>query len=490
MITAAGTILGVAATPWLSRLLQALMPPGQLSLTLDSGLHAHVLIFTAGLCVLSTLAAGIVPAFVSGHADLNSKLNAGGRSGAAGQGRHRLRSALVASEVALALVALVSAALLARSFQQTSRIDPGFDPNHVLLNQFYLATNGYTLEQRKDFCRRLATEMESVPGVTNVAYSDGVPLGFEPSWWEDLRIEGYTPAAGENMKIFRNVISPGYLDLMRIPLLEGRNFTEQDDEKDSSPSVMIVNQAFVRRFFRGSDPVGRRVHGWGDWFRVVGVAQDSKYHYLGESDIPYIYVPFRQIFRADMNLAFYVRTHGDPVAVLPALRAAVRSIDPNVTVFDPTPLREFIGASLYPQRMAATLLAALGALSVVLAGIGLYSVMAWSVAQRTQEIGIRMALGARPATVLVMVVRQGLTLAAGGLAVGIVLALAAARGIAAVSFTNSAMGNGVRLAGGTAADPMIYVGAVIFLSAIAALAAYVPARRAASVDPMDALRSE
>jgi predicted permease len=359
-----------------------------------------------------------------------------------------------------------------------------------LLNQFYLATNGYTLQQRKDFCRRLATEMESVPGVTNVAYSDGVPLGFEPSWWEDLRIEGYSPAAGENMKIFRNVISPGYLDLMRIPLLEGRNFTEQDDEKDSSPSVMIVNQAFVRRFFAGRDPVGRRVHGWGDWFRVVGVAQDSKYHYLGESDVPYIYVPFRQIFRADMNLAFYIRSHGDPMAVLPPLRAAVRSIDPNVTVFDPTPLREFIGASLYPQRMAATLLAALATLSVLLAGIGLYSVMAWSVAQRTQEIGIRMALGARPATVLIMVVRQGLTLAAGGLAVGIVLALAAARGIAAVSITNSAMGNGVRLAGSAAANPFIYLGAVIFLSAIAALAAYVPARRAASVDPMDALRSE
>ena len=490
IITAAGTVLGVAATPWLGRLLQALMPPGQLSLTLDSGLHAHVIIFTAGLCLLSTLAAGIVPAFVSGHADLNAKLNAGGRSGAAGRGRHRLRSALVASEVALALVALVCAALLARSFQQTSSIDPGFDPNHVLLNQFYLATNGYTLQQRKDFCRRLATEMQSVPGVTNIAYSDGVPLGFEPSWWEDLRIEGYTPAAGENMKIFRNVISPGYLDLMRIPLLEGRNFTEQDDEKDSSPSVMIVNQTFVRRFFQGRDPVGRRVHGWGDWFRIVGVAQDSKYHYLGESNIPYIYVPFRQIFRADMNLAFYVRAHGDPMAVLPPLRAAVRKIDPNVTVFDPTPLREFIGASLYPQRMAATLLAALGALSVLLAGIGLYSVMAWSVAQRTQEIGIRMALGARPATVLVMVVRQGLTLAAGGLAAGIVLALAAARGIAAVSFTNSAMGGGVRLAGSTAANPLIYLGAVFFLTAIAALAAWVPARRAASVDPMQALRSE
>ena len=490
MITAAGTILGVAATPWLSRLLEALMPPGQLSLTLGTGLHAHVLLFTAGLCVLATLAAGIVPAMVSGRADLNTKLNAGGRSGAAGRGRHRLRSALVASEVALALVALVSAALLARSFQQTSRIDPGFDPNHVLLNQFYLATNGYSLEQRKEFCRRLAAEMESTPGVTNVAYSDGVPLGFEPSWWEDLRIEGYTPSAGENMKIFRNVISPDYLRLLRIPLVEGRNFTEHDDENDNSPAVMIVNQAFVQRFFAGRDPIGRKVHGWGDWFRIVGVAQDSKYHYLGESSVPYMYVPFRQVFRADMNLAFYVRTQGDPIAVLPALRAVVRKIDPNVTVFDPTPMKEFIGASLYAQRMAATLLAALGALSVLLAGVGLYSVMAWSVAQRTQEIGIRMALGAARASVLGMVVRQGLWLAGIGLAAGIVLAFAAARAIAAVSITNSAMGKGVQLAGGTAANPPIYLGAVVFLSVIAALAAFVPARRAASVDPMQALRSE
>jgi predicted permease len=489
MITAAGTVLGVAATPWLSRLLQALLPLGQLSLTLGSGLHLHVLAFTAGLCALATLTAGIVPALVSGRASLNTKMTAGGRSGTAGRGRHRLRSALVASEVALALVALVCAALLVTNFRQTSRIDPGFDPNHVLLNQFYLATNGYSLEQRKEFCRRLATEMGSVPGVTNVAYSDGVPLGFEPSWWEDLRIEGYSPAPGENMKIFRNVISPGYLDLMRIPLVEGRNFTEHDDEQDISPLVMIVNQAFVQRFFVGRDPIGRKVHGWGEWFRVVGVAQDSKYHYLGESPVPYMYVPFRQVYRADMNLAFYVRTRRDPTTVLPALRAAAHGIDPNVTVFDPVPLREFIGASLYPQRMAATLLAVLGALAVLLAGVGLYSVMAWSVAQRTQEIGIRMALGAGRTSVLSMVVRQGLTLAGFGLAAGIILALAAARGIAAVSITNSAMGNGVKLAGG-AANPLIYLGAIVFLSTIATLASFLPAHRAASVDPMQALRSE
>ena len=491
LITAGATVLGVAATPWLSHALVALMPPGpQLSLALHSGVNVHVALFTAGLCALTTLAAGVVPALLSARVDLNAKLNEGGRSGAAGRGRHRVRSSLVASEVALALVALVCAALLARGFAATSRIDPGFDPNHVLLNQFYLATNGYTLQQRKEFCRRLGQEMESVPGVTNTAWSDGVPLGFEPSWWEDLRIEGYVPSAGENMKVFRNVISPGYLALMHIPLVAGRDFTGHDDEKDSSPLVMIVNETFVKRFLGGQNPIGHRVHGWGAWFRIVGVAQDSKYHYLGEAPVPYFYVPFRQVYRADMNLAFYVRVHGDPITALPALRAAVRRIDPNVTVFDPTPLREFIGASLYPQRVAATLLAVLGALAVLLAGVGLYSVMAWSVAQRTQEIGIRMALGARPASGLGMVVRQGLNLAAIGLAVGIVLALAAARGIASVSFSNSAMGKGVTLAGGSAADPLIDLGAGLFLCAIAALAAYLPARRAASVDPMQALRSE
>ena len=490
LITLAGAALGVAATPWLNRTLQALMPPGDLTLTLPAALNPPVVLFTVALCLLVTLAAGVAPALFSARIDLNAKLKEGGRTGSDGRRHHRVRSALVASEVALALVALVSAALLARSFAATSRIDPGFDPQHVLLNQFYLATNGYSLEQRKEFCLRLGEEMLSTPGVIGVAYSDGVPLGFEPSWWEDLQIEGYVPAPGENMKLFRNVVSPGYLPLMRIPLVEGRNFTEHDDDKPSSPLVMIVNQTFVRRYFAGRSPIGRRVHGWGEWFRIVGVVRDSKYHYLGESPVPYFYVPFRQIYRADMNLAFYVRTQADPVAVLPDLRAAVRRLDPSVTVFDAAPLQEFIGASLYPQRVAATLLAVIGSLAVLLAGIGLYSVMAWSVAQRTQEIGIRMALGARPSVVLAMVLRQGITLAVIGLAFGLALAFAAARGIASVSFTNSAMGAGAGLIGKHASAPLIDLGAALLLCLIAALASFIPARRAASVDPMQALRSE
>ncbi len=314
LLTATGAVLGILAMPGMSRALKLLLPPGQLSLTLDSGLNLRAAAFTAGLCLVVTLAAGLVPALQSGRVELNAKLNEGGRSGSAGRGRHRLRSVLVASEVALALVALVCAGLFLRGFEQTRQIDPGFDPNHVLLSQLYLATNGLDLEQRKEFCRRLREKMEAVPGTVDVAYSDGVPLGFEPSWWEDLKVAGFVPRPGENMKVFRNVVSPGYLGLMKIPLVEGRDFTEHDDE--SSEPVMIVNQTFARRYFAGANPVGRRVHGWGKWFMVVGEARDSKYHYLGETAVPYFYVPFRQIFRADMNLAFYVRTHGNPIAAL------------------------------------------------------------------------------------------------------------------------------------------------------------------------------
>jgi predicted permease len=493
MLAVAGAVLGLVAAHWMSHTLLLLLPSGSsliLGVKMGMGalLNVRVLAFTAGLCVLVTLTAGLIPALQSGHAGLSTKLNEGGRSGAAGRSRHGLRSALVMAEVALALVALVGAGLFARGFAATMRIDPGFEPNHVLLSQFYLATNGYNLDQRKEFCRRLQQKMEAAPGVVSAAYSDGVPLGFEPSWWEDLQVDGYTPGPGENMKIFRNVVSPDYLNTMRIPLVEGRNFTEHDDEK--SQPVMIVNEAFVRKFFAGRDPIGRRIHGWGEWFRVVGVAKDSKYHYLSESPLPYTYFPFRQIYREDMNLAFYVRTQGNPEQAMALLQAKVREVDPNVTVFNATPLKEFIGASLYPQKVAASLLTVMGGLAVLLAAIGLYSVMAYAVVQRTQEIGVRMALGARRVNVIAMVVRRGLTLAGAGLVAGAILSVAASRSVASLSFTDSGMGGGAKLLGGSAFDPLIYLGAAVFLFAVAAAAAYLPARRAAAVDPMTALRME
>jgi predicted permease len=492
MLTGSGAALGLAVTPWMSQALKFLMPPGPMQqlVAMDTRPSLSVLAFTAGVCVLSALAAGLIPALQVGRLNLSARLNAGGRSGTAGRGRNRLRSVLVGSEVALALVTLVGAGLFARGFQTTMRIDPGFDPNHVLLNQFYLSTNGYSLAQRKEFCRRLGERMIAAPGVTDVAYSDGVPLGFEPSWWEELVIEGYARRANENMNIFRNVVSPGYLPLMHIPIVEGRNFTEADNEDKNSPPVMIVNEAFVRRFFAGRDPIGHKIHGWGSWFRIVGVAKDSKYHYLGENTPAYFYVPFRQIYREDMNLAFYVRTKGEPDSVLSTLRAQVRDLDPNVTVFDAAPLKEFIGASLYPQKVAASLMTVLGSIALLLAAVGLYSVMAYSVAQRTQEIGVRMAMGAQRGHVLRMVIRQGLALTVGGLIVGCLLAIGLARAIASVSVTNSAMGLGQKLLGSGAENPLIYLAAAGFLCAVATLASWLPARRAAAIDPMCALRTE
>jgi ABC-type antimicrobial peptide transport system permease subunit len=271
-------------------------------------------------------------------------------------------------------------------------------------------------------------------------------------------------------------------------MIEGRDFTEQDDEKTNP--VMIVNQTFVKRFFAGRNPVGRRIQGWGEWFTVVGVVQDSKYHYPGEAPLPYFYVPFRQVYRADMQLAYYVRTVGNPNNALAMVRQKVKEIDPNVTVFDAVPLTEYIGASLFPQKVAASMLTVLGALAVILAAVGLYSVMSYSVVQRTHEIGIRMALGARPEDVLRLVVRQGLLLASAGMLAGFAMAIAVARSLSALSFAGSAMGTGGKLLGVSATDPLIYAGSALFLTVVALLAAYIPATRAAKVEPMEALRYE
>jgi predicted permease len=489
LLTLAGAGLGFAATPWLTRVLHLLLPPGNIRQMVFMDTHPNfaVLAFAAGAAVLAAIVSGLIPALRVGRLNLTARLNASGRSGHAGNSR--FAGAFVASEVALALVTLVGAGLFLRGFRQTLKIDPGFNPDHVLLNQFYLSTNGYLLTQRKEFCRRLEERMLSAPGVTDVAYSDGIPLGFEPSWWEELDIEGYARHANENMNIFRNVVSPGYLPLMHIPIVEGRSFTDQDNE-NAQQQVMIVNQTFVRRFFPGSDAIGKKVHGWGQWFRIVGVAADSKYHYLGEPETPYFYVPFRQVYREDMNLAFYVRTRGNPENVLPMLRAQTRALDPDVTVFDAAPLREFIGASLYPQKVAASLMSVLSTLALLLAAVGLYSVMAYSVAQRTQEIGVRMALGAAPGHVMRMVVRQGLAMTSLGLAVGLALAWALARGVASVSFTNSAMGSSASLMGDSSTDPLVYLAAAVFLCVIAVIAAILPARRAAAIEPMKALRAE
>ena len=476
VIAAGGAAAGTALTSWMGGALQFMASRSSLPVDLDAPVNGHILLFTAFVCIAAALLSGIVPALQVTRADLNDHLKEGGRSGTPGAGAHRLRGSLVVAELSLAIMALVCAGLLVRSFEAARAVNPEFDPDRVLMSRFYLSTTGYNLEQRKQFCYRLRQKLETEPSITDVAFSDVDPVGYLSGWWEPLQVEGYIPGPGENMKIDRSVVSPGYFQLMHIPLLEGRDFTEQDDE--TRTPVILVNQTFVKRFFGGRDPIGRKVNGWGKWCKVIGEVKDSKYITLTEAPMPFFYAPFRQVYRADMGLVFYIRTRAEPSEAINMLRADVRSTDSNVAIVEAVPLAQHVLASLYAQRVAAYLLSVLGALALLLAAVGLYSVMAYSVAQRTHEIGIRMALGADPLHVLGLVVGQGLPLTLVGVGVGMAGSLGFTRLLASVLY------------GTTTTDPVTFIAVPLLLVGVALLATYVPARRATRVDPIVALRYE
>jgi predicted permease len=309
-----------------------------------------------------------------------------------------------------------------------------------------------------------------------MSYAEDVPLGFSKGSWETLEVEGYTPQQSENMKIYRNMVAPGYFDMMRIALVAGRDFTENDS--DYQHAVAIVNEAFARRFFAGGEAIGHRFHAWGTTMTVVGVAKDTRYHQRRGSQEAYFYVPFREFYRPSTGMALHIRTAGTPEAMLPAVRRELAAIDPTVAIFETTSLEDYISASTYTQKTAATLLSVLGSLALLLASLGLYSVVAYSIAQRTQEIGIRMALGAQRGDILKLVVGQGMALAVAGVATGVVAALGFTRLLSSELF------------GISATDPVTFAGVAALLGGVALVASYVPAQRAARVDPIVALRYE
>jgi predicted permease len=452
-----------------------LLPPTNLPVEFEIQLNSRILGFSILACLIAALVSGAAPSLLSGRAGLSEALKEGGRSGGSGSHSHRMRSILVVCEIALAMVALIGAGIFVRSFENASKSKPGFDPNHVLLAQFYLT--GYTREQAKQFCFRLRERLASSPGIFAVSYADTVPLGFGGDRGHDVEIDGYVPAVSEKMNFSRTLVAPGYFNLMRIPLLEGRDFTEADDENGTL--VMIVNQTFARRFFAGSNPIGRKVRvSTGTVFNVVGMAKDIKYRTLVEPPQPYFYMPFKQRFQEGFDIAFYLRTAGNPNEAIATLRREAVAIDPAAASFEATPLSEYITASLYPQKVAAKLLAVLALTSLLLSAVGLYSVITYAVSQRTHEIGIRIALGARPGDVVSMVIRQGMLLTLAGLLAGCAGALAAMRLVASM------------LVNVSAADPATYAAAALLLGAVALLACYLPARRAAKVDPIVALRHQ
>jgi predicted permease len=474
LLTMVAAVGALVLAMWLAGSLRWLLPAAALPTLLAPPIDFGVLVFTAGLSFLTAALAGVAPAFAASRSTASAALNEGGRSAGPGVESARLRGLLVASEVALAAVALVSAGLFLKNFFLARTIGPGFDPGHVTVARLNLSPAGFDAMEADVFSRSLRAQLEALPGVTNVTYADYVPLSVSRGSWEDLEIKGYVPGPSENMKIYRNLVAPGYFDLMKIGIVEGRDFAMQDDFTHGR--VMIVNREFVRRFLLGGSAIGHEVHGWGRWFQIIGVVENSKEYRLTEAPAPYFYVPIRQVYRPEMGLAFFVRTSGAAEDSVTALTREARAANPVVPVFDAMPMTDAIGQSLFDERISASLLGVLASVAVLLAAVGLYGVMSYGVTQRTQEIGIRLTLGAQPWDVMRLVVGQGLRLTIVGLMAGSLLAFVLGRTMSALLPTVSP------------ADGSIYLLATAFIVAMALAATALPARRAMQVDPTIATR--
>jgi len=479
LLAIAGAGFGFLTAVWLSDSLRWLVPGTGIPSLARPPIDVRVLLFTVALALGVAVLTGLVPALQAGRENVNETLKDRSRSGTSSARTRRLRGLLVVAEVALAVITLVGAGLFVKSFHLARGIHPGFDSNNVAVAHVNFASAGFSGQQADVFSRRLREQLSHEPGVTAVSYSDFVPLSVGGDSWEDLQIQDYVPGRSENMKIYRTVVAPGYFDLMKIPLIEGRDFNMQDDRRhDPFQPVMIVNQEFVRRFIPNHDAIGRKVHGWGAWFTIVGVVQDIKYFQINEDPIPYFYVPARQIYRPEDGMTFYVRTRGSVQQAMLALRREAQAADPTVPVFNVTSLNDSIAGALYGQKIAASLLSVLAGASLLLACIGLYGVMAYSVAQRTNEIGIRVTLGAQPVDILKTVASDGLLFTVAGLVIGSIAAMAATRMISSMLVSVSP------------ADPVVYAAVTAITLVIAIAACAIPAYRALRVDPMVALRYE
>jgi len=477
LLAAMGSVAGIAGAAWLGGTLVWMLPALGFPVAFDFSLNADTLGFTILLCCAGAVLTGLAPALHAMRNDLIDGLKEGGRSGTAGAAQNRTRGLLVIAEVSLALVALVGTALFARSFQNARAIQPGFDTGNVLFAKYYVETFCTTTDQREQFCLRLRDRLRELPGIAAVSFANHVPLELGMDQQGPVQVEGYIPRQGEDMNVASEEVAPGFFDTLKIPLLEGRDFTELDDR--SSAPVVIVNQAFARRFFGGASPVGRRVRGeGGPWVRIVGLAKDFKYHTLTETTSPLVFSPYRQTHGGEFWTAFFIRTAGPPRSAITEVRSTATSVNPDAAVAPVVAYQETVDGSLYAQKVAAALLAVLGGVSLLLAALGLYSVLAYAVTQREHEFGIRLALGAKASDVLSIVLRRALALTATGVVVGTAVAFAAMR-----------MAEGL-LVGVNPSDPEATVGSALFLTAVALLASYLPARRATKVDPMVTLRQE
>jgi predicted permease len=477
LLALAGGALALLFALWGKDLLLSLRFSGREMSSLQTGLDARVLAFTFAVSVLTGLLFGLIPAWRATSVDLTPALKDTGRS-SAGHSRSLIGKSLVVAQVALSLLLLIGAGLFLRTLRNLQHVSPGFNTQNLLLFRVDPRLSGYRGERLAQLYQRMFDRIEAVPGVRSVTFSRH-PLLAGSLGSRGFNLVGQPVDRYNRPSAHFHNVRENFFETMEIPIQFGRGLSPQDDAQ--SPRVTVVNQAFARRFFLNENPIGKRLRfgsAQSEEVEIVGVAQDAKYTSLRAEIPPTVYVPWLQELPQLGQMNFEVRAAGAPTNLLAAIREAVREVDGNLPLFDVKTQVEQASQSLAQERLFAALLSFFGALALALAALGLYGVLAHSVAQRTKEIGIRMALGAEARHVLRLVIGQGMLLVCVGIAAGLILAYWLTKWLSGWLY------------GVAATDPMTYGAIALLLAIVALLACYLPARRATKADPLTALRCE
>jgi len=475
LVALAGAAVGVFISLAATRALLGVDLPIPVRVALDLRPDTRVLVFTLGAALLTGLIFGAAPALRASRAAVTGMLKGDSAVARVHGRRVSLQSVLVVGQVAVSLLLLVTALFFLRSLSAAGRIDPGFATDNLLLFDADPRPDVQGPVDRVAIAERIQRRLAEVPGVDRLSWGSMAPLGLGSSR-RGFAIDGYRPAEGEDMEYHFNEVGPGYFETMGITLARGRGFGEGD--RRGAPRVMVVNETFARRFWPGQDALGKRLRSGGEgseWSEVIGVARDGKYLSLTAETRPYVFIPALQ---ERSGTIFHLRTTMAPASMRELVRREVTAVAPDWVVTNVRTMEDQIGVSLTPQRVAGGVLSLFGVLALLLAAVGLYGVIAYSVASRSREIGVRIALGASQASVSRLILRQGATLAAWGVALGVPAGWGVSRLLAAL------------LIGDQATNVISYLGAAAMLAAIALVASWIPARRAARLHPMVSLRAD
>jgi predicted permease len=473
ILSAIAAVGGLFVAHWLQDAIALLTPPrGGVLLRLPGALDWRVLALSGGVCIAATMLFGLVPAILTTRVDLAGALRAEGGGVVGTHGRSWVRSTLVLIQMSLSFVLLVGANLLIQTLQAVRHANPGFTTDGVLTTSIDLFTAGYDTQRAKNFQTELVDRLQMRAGIDSAALSRFTPFSYRTYPSAPIAVDGYDAPKDQQPTADYNEISPAFLVTMGIPLVSGREFTRADDE--TALPVAIVDQATASQFFRGTDPVGRRIQVRGKWLQIVGVARTAKYRNLLETPRPFLYVPLRQSFSP--AVALHIRTSQGPAALAPMLVREIHSLDPNVAPSEVITMREQVERTTAPQRIGVTILVVFATLALGLAAVGLYGVMAAMVSQSTRELALRIALGADAADLLRLVMSRSVLLTA----VGIVVGLAVARQVTRLL--------GYLLYNVSPRDPLAFGFAFVVIALASLVASLVPAWRATRTDPLLALR--